>query len=288
MKQFPQIFLIGLLISFFLSGCGSTTKIFRPVSKPDPTIDVSKIPDAVPRHESKSRYGNPKSYEVFGRRYYVMNSAKGFSESGVASWYGPNFHGKKTSSQETYDMNKMTAAHKTIPIPSYVEVTNLQNGRKIIVRVNDRGPFHENRIIDLSYVAATKLDIVRAGTGMVEIRVIDPSNPQANYQSEQPKKMVVKKAIPKEQVNTSTADQKRLFIQLGAFSDLGNAQKFRSKIQNTLKSSSNRVVSIATFPGQNSPIYRVRIGPVADIETADRVVHDLNEAGLYDHKVLFQ
>ncbi len=296
-------FLICFFIGLSLNGCGSTKKVFYPTSKPDPAIDLSKIPDAVPRHEPKSRYGNPKSYVVFGQRYYTMSSAKGFSETGVASWYGPNFHGKRTSSQEVYDMNQMTAAHKTIPIPSYVEVTNLRNGRRIVVRVNDRGPFHDNRIIDLSYVAAAKLDIVKAGTGMVEIRVIDPANPHAHRQkSKQPSNQtsvqIHRRLPPLEQTQpqappsrtsvTQIPAEKQLFIQLGAFSELTNAQNFRNRIQNSLSKTSSTIVSIATLPVQGKPLYKVRIGPLADIETSDRVVKDLNAAGLYDHHVLFQ
>ena len=141
---------------------------------PSKQVDVSKIQNAVPKEEPKSRYGNPKSYVVFDKRYYVMESNKGFVEKGIASWYGTKFHGRRTSSGETYDMYAMTAAHKNLPLPTYVEVTNLKNGKKIIVKVNDRGPFHENRIIDLSYTAATKLDIVKNGTGLVEIRAVGP------------------------------------------------------------------------------------------------------------------
>lgn len=285
-----RTYLIIFLISLFLTGCGTSSKSPFPTRQPAPEIDISKIPNAIPRNEPRSRYGNPSSYEVFGQRYYTMKSAKGFVEKGIASWYGPNFHGKKTSSQEVYDMNKMTAAHKTIPIPSYVEVTNLKNGKKIVVRINDRGPFHDGRIIDLSYVGAKKLGIVDAGTGVVEIRVIDPSNPQAHHQVS---------AVPKSEVRqnrqkkTIEADQKQLFIQLGAFSELENAQQFRSRIQQTLNESTrhggkSRIVSIATIPSQDGALYKVRIGPVANIEMADQIVLDLNDAGLYDHHVLFQ
>ena len=133
------------------------------------------VPDAVPRVEPRSRYGNPPFYEVFGKRYYVLSSSVGYWERGVASWYGPGFHKERTSTGEPYDMYGMTAAHKTLPLPAYVRVTNLQNGRSIVVRVNDRGPFVGNRIIDLSYTAAAKLDMLRNGTAMVEVRSIDPT-----------------------------------------------------------------------------------------------------------------
>ena len=135
------------------------------------------MPDAIPRVEPRSIYGNPPSYEVFGKRYYVMASSVGYVERGVASWYGPGFHKELTSVREPYDMYGMTAAHKTLPLPAYVRVTNLQNGRSCVVRVNDRGPFVGNRIIDLSYTAAAKLDMLRDGTAMVEVRVLQPVDP---------------------------------------------------------------------------------------------------------------
>jgi rare lipoprotein A len=140
-----------------------------------PPFPADGVPDAVPRVEPRSRYGNPPFYVVFGKRYYVLASSVGYVERGVASWYGPGFHEVNTSTGEPYNMYAMTAAHKTLPLPAYVRVTNLQNGRSIVVRVNDRGPFVGNRIIDLSYTAAYKLDMLRNGTAMVEVRAIDPA-----------------------------------------------------------------------------------------------------------------
>ncbi len=128
----------------------------------------------VPRNEPRSRNGNPPFYDVMGKRYFVLSSSVGYVERGVASWYGPGFHKVRTSTGEPYDMYAMTAAHKTLPLPAYVRVTNLQNGRSIVVRVNDRGPFVGNRIIDLSYTAAAKLDMLRNGTAMVEVRSLEP------------------------------------------------------------------------------------------------------------------
>ena len=127
--------------------------------------DVSKVPDAVPRAEPLSRYGNQESYEVYGKTYYTLPTSKGYKAQGKASWYGTKFQGKRTSSGEPYDLYAMTAAHKTLPLPTYVEVTNLKNGRSVIVKVNDRGPFHGDRLIDLSYSAAARLDILQYGTG---------------------------------------------------------------------------------------------------------------------------
>lgn len=136
--------------------------------------DIASIPDAVPRPETRTRSGNPAKYTQFNVEYEVLETSKGYDEVGIASWYGPGFHGRRTSSGDTYDQNAMTAAHTVLPLPTYVEVTNLSNGRKVIVRVNDRGPFHDGRIIDLSYVAAVKLGIVQAGTARVRVRALDP------------------------------------------------------------------------------------------------------------------
>jgi rare lipoprotein A len=141
---------------------------------------VQDVPDAIPRFEPRAIYGNPPFYDVFGKRYYVMASSVGYLERGVASWYGPGFHKERTSVGEPYDMYGMTAAHKSLPLPAYVRVTNLQNGRSCVVRVNDRGPFVGNRIIDLSYTAAAKLDMLRDGTAMVEVRALQPLDPASD------------------------------------------------------------------------------------------------------------
>jgi len=167
--------LVPLLLVGLLSGCASSgTKDLASGDFPDP----SSIPDAVPKVEPKSKYGNPESYVVFGKRYHTKSSSHGYVAKGVASWYGPNFHGRKTSSGEPYDMYAMTAAHKTLPLPTYARVTNVRNGRSAVVKINDRGPFHGNRIIDLSYSAARKLGVVAKGTAMVEVKAIDPRQPE--------------------------------------------------------------------------------------------------------------
>jgi len=135
---------------------------------------VNAIPDAVPAAEPPSKYGNPPQYRVDGHTYHVLDHPHGYEAEGIASWYGSDFQGKRTSSGEPYDMYLMTAAHRTLPIPTYIEVTNLENGRTVVVRVNDRGPFHSERIVDLSYVAARKLGIVGPGTARVRIRALEP------------------------------------------------------------------------------------------------------------------
>ncbi len=173
-----------IALPLLMSGCGTlpngTSFFSQQDSAPAHPVDVSNVANAIPRVEPHSRYGNPESYVVFGQRYYVKKSSLNHVERGVASWYGTKFHGRRTSSGEPYDMLAMTAAHKSLPLPTYAEVTNLENGRKIIVKINDRGPFKKNRIIDLSYAAAIKLDITRAGTGLVEVRTIDPRTNNRN------------------------------------------------------------------------------------------------------------
>jgi rare lipoprotein A len=170
--------LVGLAAAFGLAGCLTTSA--PPVSNsgippapPAPAAAPPAVPEAAPRAEARSRHGNPPFYDVFGKRYYVLSSSAAYVERGVASWYGPGFHKVRTSTGEQYDMYGMTAAHKTLPLPAYVSVTNLQNGRSVVVRVNDRGPFVGNRIIDLSYTAASRLDMLRNGTAMVEVRALD-------------------------------------------------------------------------------------------------------------------
>jgi len=145
----------------------------RPPSDPG-DVDLDTISDAVPTDEARSPYGNMAEYEVFGRTYRTLESAEGYQEEGVASWYGEEFHGRSTSSGEPYDMYAMTAAHRTLPLPSFVEITNLDNGRKVVVRVNDRGPFHGGRLIDVSYAAAHRLGMLARGTARVRVRALRP------------------------------------------------------------------------------------------------------------------
>ena len=166
------VLLVGTL-GGVLAGCSSAPeRIEAPVVQGD----RSGIPDAVPRVEPRSRSGNMESYTVRGRRYFTKDDSTGHVERGIASWYGPGFHGRKTSNGEPYDMNAMTAAHKTLPLPTYARVTNLQNGKTAVVRINDRGPFHGPRVIDLSRAAATKLGVIGTGTAEVEVRALDPTS----------------------------------------------------------------------------------------------------------------
>jgi rare lipoprotein A len=228
---------------------------------PPQHVDMTHIADAKPKVEPLSPHGNPPSYQVFGKRYYVADTSKGYRERGFASWYGTKFHGKLTSSKESYDMFQMTAAHKTLPIPCYVHVTNLENGRHVVVKVNDRGPFHDGRIIDLSYAAAQKLGMLERGTALVHVETIEPSPSKPN---------------PRPAIADFKAISKRLYLQIGAFGERAHAKHFADQIQRVVY----HPVAIHEAKLFNRPIYRVKVGPVAD-ETQGNAVNDLlKKAGL--------
>jgi rare lipoprotein A len=227
------------------------------------------VPDAVPRIEPRSRNGNPPFYDVFGIRYFVLSSSVGYRERGVASWYGPGFHKVRTSTGEPYDMYGMTAAHKTLPLPAYVQVTNLQNGRSVVVRVNDRGPFVGNRIIDLSYTAAAKLDMLRDGTAIVEVRAVDPADAPGPGAAQNPG---AEPAPPPAPVH------RELFIQAGAFADPANAERMADR----LRSGNFGRIFVRDNRIAGRRMYRVRIGPVPDVAEFDRIVAALEQAGISD------
>lgn len=170
---------LPLAVVLMLNACGSGGRYaVKDDSTPDGVpFDLMSVPNAVPKDEPRSRGGNPKQYEVFGKTYFVMQSSAGYREKGQASYYGNKFHGHKTSNGETYDMYAMSAAHKSLPIPTYVRVTRTDTGKSVIVRVNDRGPFHAGRIIDLSVTAATQLDMIGSGVAPVEVVALDPRAP---------------------------------------------------------------------------------------------------------------
>ena len=237
--------------------------------RPAKPVDVSAIPDAVPRYEPKSKYGNPESYVVNGKKYYVRKDSAGFVQRGISSWYGTKFHGRRTSSGETYDMYAMTAAHTTLPLPTYVTVRNLDNGHSIVVKVNDRGPFHENRIIDLSYAAALKLGIVRNGTGRVEVRAIDPGKYRQRPAPVTNQTVVLHKGDG-------------FYVQVGAFSDYENALKLTKK----LSGFADNLLHISETIVRKEKLYRVRFGPITDIGVADRIVDNLGHFGINEHRIV--
>lgn len=252
--------IVALAALLLLSGCSTPRD-----SGPTRPVSVDHIPDAVPRHEQRTRAGNPPTYVVMGKRYYVMQESTGYVERGIASWYGKKFHGRKTSNGETYNMYAMTAAHKTLPIPAYVQVTNLDNGKQVIVRINDRGPFHEGRIIDLSYTAAKKLDIVGHGTGRVEVRAIEPGQVE-------PSTRVA--SLPQE---SNIEDQPpALYLQLGSFISMNNAETLRATL--ALNNVTGAAIEHTTVDRQN--IYRVRIGPLPSVEEAQRVATRISNLGI--------
>ena len=267
---FKRILFI-LLSCLLLFSCGRLDKVIAPGdAAPDKQVDVSTIPNAVPKNEPKSRYGNPESYVVFGKRYYVLDSSKNYVEKGIASWYGTKFHGRRTSSGETYDMYAMTAAHKTLPLPTYVQVKNLNNGKYIIVKVNDRGPFHENRIIDLSYTAAIKLDIIKKGTGLVEVRVIDPMRSTKNS------------LVNEKKNKTSTSQDISFYIQVGTFGELENAEILKQK----LSSLGDDLIKISNVVTSGKTLYRVRIGPITDTKLSDPIVAKLSSFGIFKYRIV--
>ncbi|HZE44144.1 MAG TPA: septal ring lytic transglycosylase RlpA family protein [Steroidobacteraceae bacterium] len=279
-----------------------------PAATPEPvtTPPAQTVPDVVPRIERRSRTGNPPFYDVLGKRYFVLSSSVGYVERGVASWYGPGFHKVPTSIGETYNMYGMSAAHKTLPLPAYVRVTNLQNGRSIVVRVNDRGPFVGNRIIDLSYTAASKLDMLRNGTAMVEVRSLDAatapapvpapeapitaadSAPAAAPLTASPLEATSSAAplagspVTGSPVTGSTVTQvavpAALFIQAGAFSDPKNAERLVER----LRGGGYGKIFVRDDEIAGRRMYRVRIGPVPNVAEYDRIVAALARAGVHD------
>ncbi len=239
--------------------------------------DLAAVPEPVPREEPKSKYGNPETYTVLGETYRVRPSAENFVERGVASWYGTKFHGRRTSSGEAYDMYKYTAAHKTLPLPSYVQVTNLSNGQSTVVRVNDRGPFKAGRIIDLSYVAAHKLGLHNTGTAPVEIRVLTPGERQAELASTPaPGRATPSAPASGAGSGTSPAAVKAptFFVQAGAFGDAHRARQ-RAELVRPMTSE-----TVAVQTGQNGRLHRVRIGPLATRALAEALLETLDTRGV--------
>lgn len=272
-KPYPYLGrLLPMGVLALMTACGSLPDrqfTHHHDSAPAQKVEVASIPNAVPRLEPRSKYGNPDSYVVNNKRYHVLKDSRNYRERGIASWYGTKFHGRKTSTGEPYDMLAMTAAHKTLPLPTYVEVTNLENGRKVIVRVNDRGPFLDNRIIDLSYVAAAKLDIIKTGTGRVEVRAIDPTaylNRQLEHKTSSPASPPPGAALPGD----------HFYLQIGAFSERRNAESLRARLERLTPGK----IHIKEANRAARPLYQVHIGPFFDRDEADRLSRQLLAMGL--------
>lgn len=265
--------ILFIVFTLSLSACSSTTTNqnyryrLRQDKAPNFKINTKRIPNAKPKVEPRSKRGNPKSYVVFGQRYYVMKSAKGYHARGIASWYGMKFHNFLTSNGELYTVSGMTAAHRTLPLPTYLQVTNLRNGKKIIVKVNDRGPFVKNRLIDLSYVAAKKLDMIATGTAPVSIVAITPgfSRLARNDRFSAHKKI---KASPSHRTSP--------YIQLGLFKQRASAQKLALLVKEWTHSK----VNVKTTLIHKRIYYQVVIGPLQNNRRSQQLTKKLKLAGL--------
>ncbi|MGB0955249.1 MAG: septal ring lytic transglycosylase RlpA family protein [Panacagrimonas sp.] len=223
--------------------------------------DLHQRVEPTPRFEQKSPGGNNPHYEVLGKQYKVLPTANGFREVGLASWYGTKFHGRRTSNGEVYDMFDFTAAHKHLPLPTYVRVTNLANGKNVVLRVNDRGPFHEGRVIDLSYLAATRLDLVDT-IGMVEVEAITPG------QDLPPPTRLAKRKAPKPRSDG--------LLQVAAYSDPINAVAMREELR------SNGFGEILIRSGRlnnGKPIHRVMVGPFSRRQQLEEMRIRVRQAG---------
>ncbi|HEY6864912.1 MAG TPA: septal ring lytic transglycosylase RlpA family protein [Burkholderiales bacterium] len=276
--------LVAIAVSILLAACGTSPKRPGGYYKDDgpgasPPKNVESTPDAAPRVEPLHKSAN-NPYTVFGRHYVPAKTLRPYKERGIASWYGKKFHGQMTSSGERYDMYKMTAAHTTLPIPSYARVTNLKNGRSVIVRINDRGPFHSGRIIDLSYAAAAKLGYVNAGSAPVEVEALLPGEmsraaeeqPAASAAPVEAPPAVAAEALPAEAI-PAAPDAKGVYLQLGAFSARDNADALRGRLEREL-SWVDRSFEVLPVDG----LFRVRLGPYRDRGEADGVALRIREA----------
>ncbi len=266
---------------FLLALAGCAREPVRPAPPPSPTTPSAGT--GVPRDEPRAKSGNPPFYEVGGHRYVVLPTAVGYVEQGVASWYGPDFHGGRTATGETYDMNAMTGAHPTLPLPAWVRVTNLENGRSVVVRLNDRGPFAKGRIIDLSRAAAEQLDMIRMGTARVEVRSLTgtdalvaaapagPSTPAPAVLvpvSNEPAPAGVAGAAP---VVTGPA----YYAQAGAFASRANAELLAER----LRGAGIAGVSVIESTVDGRTLFRVRAGPVSGFPEFDALIERMRAAG---------
>ena len=275
-------------------GCASNAPV-RP--RGDSAVDAGS---ASPRNDR----GNPPFYDVLGRRYYVLPTSDGYRARGVASWYGRDFHGLATSSGETYNMNAMTAAHTTLPIPTWVEVTNLENGKHVVVKVNDRGPFVDNRLIDLSYAAASQLDMVRNGTARVEIRALSSPLSAPPTPNPAPPPVTTAQAVPPApdaslgavagialissadaapaSLGVAASGQPALFAQVGAFGERTNAARLVERLR------ANGFVNAFVVSEEDGrrTLHRVRLGPLRDDQEFDQVRARLRSLGFGESQLV--
>ncbi len=258
-----NLIMAGLLCLLLISCAGEQKKDAEPGDGPSPLdLKASDVTDAVPRAEPLARYGNHSPYEVFGKKYTVMQSNKGYHEQGVASWYGSKFHGRRTSSGEPYDMHLATAAHKSLPLPTYAEVTNLDNGRRVIVKINDRGPFKSGRLIDMSYGAALRLDMIVTGTARVDVRVIDV---YSRSQEQTIADTGVANEVDREVVGgVDAANSKGTWLQAGAYGKREGAEQLAGQLERADVSP----VSI----NNTGDLFRVWLGPFVNSVELESVI----------------
>ncbi|ANJ66991.1 hypothetical protein A9404_06000 [Halothiobacillus diazotrophicus] len=273
---------VGLLVLLFmLAGCSTGPRL---------NPNEAATENATPRFESQPSRLNPPAYEVNGRTYRVLASNNGYDEQGVASWYGPNFQSRPTASGERYNMYAMTAAHKTLRIPSYVQVTNLENGKQVVVRVNDRGPFVSNRIIDLSYAAARKIGMLGRGTAMVDVRVVTPDQPAAPVPVTVANRTVsappMPARIPPVSGGSSAASLPHavwgsdVYIQVGAFGEIGHVMDARRRLEQA------NIGPVLTVPVGS--LSRVRVGPIPSLEAFDRTMDQLRRIGFENAQMVVE
>jgi rare lipoprotein A len=270
---------IVALFALALVGCSSTPTYDRETAggrykvrkdfAPDNPPDVSNVADAIPVDIPYSRGGNRSTYEVWGKSYNVLPTHIGYRAEGIASWYGLKFHGHKTSNGEIYDIYKMSAAHKSLPIPSFAKVTNLDNGKSVVVRVNDRGPFHENRLIDLSYSAAARLEILKQGTGRVRVEAIDARSLADTTET------VEKTPQPVASIQQPKPDDTGAFLQVGSFGKESSALS----VQRRLSAMDGVQAVIKKVRQGDVEFHRVLVGPLTDTLSINSMVQSLESMG---------
>lgn len=270
-----RIIAVVVLVSVLAGLAGCTTPVREPLdSAPTKKIDVSGIPNVVAQPVKRTAAGNRSPYTVLGKTYSVMSDSRGYVSEGLASWYGTKFHGRHTSNGEIFDMYGLTAAHKHLPIPTYAEVTNLDNGRKIIVRINDRGPFHSERMIDLSWAAAEKLGFSDRGTAPVRVVALDPDSGTVPVQTVA--KKVQLPAPQQDPVPAPVALPENSYYQIAALSDRFGASSLADDIEALTK----YPVAIEWNETAAAPVYKVLVGPLKDRREIDTLAVVLELGGL--------
>jgi len=259
------------------AGAPGSDRYAHSTDSPPPAEDrssIERIPEPVPKSEPPSRYGNPATYSVWGQTYHVLPSSEGYEEEGLASWYGRKFHGYRTSSGEPYDMYRFTAAHRTLPLPTYVRVTKLSNNKQLVVRVNDRGPFHSDRIIDLSWAAAVRLGIEQNGTGHVRVEALTPEErPGGRRQGTVPTAVRAALDSPPPEAGKNQARSGDLYLQAGAFRALDGARDLERQLRNRLK------LPVTVRKLEDSAYYKVWLGPFASLDDQEQARQACQQAG---------